>query len=495
MNDLAITVVDTIPIRPHAGKVTDALSRIGYTIQEAVADLLDNSLDAGASEALVRFVHDGSELRRILIADNGDGMDREELLKAMQFGSDRIRRPKDLGKFGMGLKTAALSQGRSLTVISKKRAQVSAYRWTTQTIAAGWNCEVLDPEKAATWLMSLRLPFVIGVSGTLVAIDELDHVRTGAKGLESTLQSLQKKLSVHLGLTFHRFIDEGTRLHVDAAPISAEDAGFGVIVESLNPFHYPISGDPQYPLPFTLSGPKLPAIECVAHVWPPNQTSSGYFLGGSNVSKRQGFYFYRNDRLIQAGGWNGWRENDNEHHLSLARVVLELGPECDATFRLNVQKSGLDVPEVFRVALDAKVSPMSRFVKRAEDVYRKKTVIEQEFVPVPGRGFGGAVRRRSAAYLAGVKAPRREINVLWMNLAADRFFDIDRDAGNIILNSQYRAAILCGARSSLNDAPVIKILVFLVLRDDLLRERESKRFTERLEEINELLMLAIREVD
>jgi hypothetical protein len=492
MNIHDLPVVETIAIRPHAGKVTDALSRIGYKIEEAIADLLDNAIDAIATKVLIRFVHDGTEIRRIIIADNGRGMSKAQLLVAMQFGTSRDRDSAELGKFGMGLKTAALSQGRSLTVVSRQSGHVGACRWTTQSIASGWNCEVLAATEATRWLDNIRQPFVIGDSGTLIVIDELDHIRAGGKGLEATLQKLHKKLSVHLGLVFHRFLGDRLSLYIDASSLTG-DVGFSVPVEALGPFDYAISGDASYPLDFSLRLQGLPELQCQAHIWPPNQATSGYLLSGGNVARRQGFYFYRNGRLIQSGGWNGWRPNETEHHFSLARVAIELTPDFDAEFRLNVQKSALDVPEQFRAALDAAGCPMGRYIRRAEEVYRKKIDVEEDFIPVPGKGFGGAVRRRAASYLAGRKAPKHDINVLWRNLAADRFFVIDRDDGNIILNKLYREDVLCGLPSTLNDAPVVKILLFMLLRDDLLRERESKRFMERLEEINELLMLAVRE--
>lgn len=493
INDQDLSVIKTVSISPHAGKITDALSRIGYKIEEAIADLIDNSIDASASKSLIRFVHDGSEIKQILIIDNGKGMNGDELLAAMQFGSARDRSPGDLGKFGLGLKTAAFSQGRSVTVISRKNGIVSACRWTTKTIAAGWKCEILASNQAEKLLVKINRPFTIDKTGTMIIIEELDHIATDTKGLETTLQKLQKKLSVHLGLVFHRFLDDEFELFVDASSIHGDETGFSVPIDSLNPFSYAKTGDKNYPLDFSIQLKGLPVLKCQAHIWPPNQTSSGFLLSGKNVVKRQGFYFYRNGRLIQAGGWNGWRDHENDHHLSLARVAIEIPPDFDSEFRLNVQKSALDVPESFRTALSLATCPMTRFIKRAEDTYRKKIQFEETFVAVPGKGFGGPVRQRAAAYLAGRKAPKKEINVLWANLETDRFFKIDRDAGDITLNAVYRKDVLCGYSSSLNDVPLIKILLFMLLRDDLQRERESKRFMERLEEINELLMLAIKE--
>lgn len=490
---LDLKIIETVPISPHAGKVTDALSRIGYKIEEAIADLIDNSIDASARAILVRFAHDGTEIRRIIIADNGSGMNKDQLLSAMQFGSARERAADALGKFGMGLKTAAFSQGRSLTVISKHNRKVTSCRWTAQSIASGWNCEILDSKGAKTWLDNIQQPFTIDNSGTLIVIDGLDHALTGTKGLEATLQKLHKKLSIHLGLIFHRFIDAGINLHLDSVHIHGGDAGFSVPIGSLNPFDYAVTGHKDYPLDFSIKLRGLPALKCKAHIWPPNQATPSYFLSSTNVANRQGFYFYRNGRLIQAGGWNGWRETVNDHHLTLARVEIELPPRFDTEFRLNVQKSGLDVPEDFRSALSSANNPMTQYIKRAEEIYRKKTELEENFVPIPGRGFGSAVRRRAKTYLAGKKAPTREINILWGKLPKNQFFQIDRTVGNVILNATYRQDLLQSNVASLNDTPIIKTLLFLLLRDDLLRERGSKRFTERLEEVNELLMLAVKE--
>jgi len=483
----SLPAVKTIPIAPHAGKVTDALSRIGYSIEEASADLVDNSIDAGASRILIRFVHDGSEIRRILIADNGKGMTEDELLAAMQFGSSRDRGGDSLGKFGMGLKTAAFSQGRSLTVVTRKSGRVSCCRWTQKLIAEGWNCELLDTRRAASWMNGIEEPFVIGRNGTLVVIDEIDQALTGARGLESGLQRLQKKLSSHLGLVFHRFLDDGTTLWIDAVE-GTSMPGFSVPVKSLDPFSYAVSGDPDFPLAFTVKPGRLPALQCTAHIWPPNQTTLGFTLNASNPVSRQGFYFYRNNRLIQAGGWNGWRDGPPDAELSLARIVVEMPPAYDTEFRLNVQKSGIELPESFRTALGS--TPLPRYVSRAAQVYRKKRKVEAEPVPVPGKGFGAAVRRKATSYLAGRKAPTSEVTVLWDRLPPDRFFTIDRDERKVRLNTAFRSDVLHGTPSSLNDVPVVKTLLFLLLRDDLLRMRESRQFTERLEEINELLMLA-----
>ena len=486
-----LATIKTVPIDPDAAKVTDALSRIGYSLEEAMADLLDNAVDARASSALIRFLHDGSNVRRLMIADDGQGMSHAQLMSAMRFGSSRDRETGELGKFGMGLKTAAFSQGRSLTVISRQRGVTCACRWTAESISNRWSCEILDPDQAARWLDDLR-GLTVGKSGTLIVIDDLDHIPT-IGGLDATIQRMQKSLSVHLGIAFHRILKGRLALHIDAAMTDQSNAGFSVPIDGLDPFDYPFSGDKNYPLNFVICLKGLPELQCRAHIWPPNQGSSGYVLGGANVAKRQGFYFYRNSRLIQAGGWNGWRDKENDKYFSLARVEIELTPEFDSEFRLNVQKSALELPGEFRAALDAKDGPLNGYIRRAEEVYNRRILVEDQFTPVPGAGFSKSFQRQSEPLLASGKKATQEFSMRWRSFATDAFFEIDREESNIWLNRLYRADVLGDAPARSNDAPLVKILLFMLLREDLKRERDSKQYFQRIEEINALMLLAIME--
>ena len=127
-----------------------------------------------------------------------------------------------------------------------------------------------------------------------------------------------------------------------------------------------------------------------AHIWPPNAKDPQYKLGGGRVAARQGFYFYRNKRLIQAGGWNGWREHDAEPHSSLARVAVDMPPELDRHFRLNVQKSKVDVPPNFVSALEAArsgVTTFAHYVRDAVDVYRSAVTMPSTIPLTLGAGI------------------------------------------------------------------------------------------------------------
>ncbi len=112
-------------ILPDPERTKEAFSRIGYSLEEAIADLVDNSVDAGATDVLVRLLYDRKNIRRVFVVDNGRGMSEETLRRAMQFGSTLRHKRNDLGKYGIGLKSASLSQCDQFSVLRRMGAQAS----------------------------------------------------------------------------------------------------------------------------------------------------------------------------------------------------------------------------------------------------------------------------------------------------------------------------------------------------------------------------------
>ena len=153
--------------------------------------------------------------------------------------------------------------------------------------------------------------------------------------LATALGRYMKTVPVALGLRFHRFLESAKlSIEFDVFDERAREVGAPVFAAPLNPFGYPAPGRKGFPVPFKVDLLKLGKLTLMAHVWPPKSNLPNYKLGGGKVAERQGFYFYRNDRLIQAGGWNGVR-GDSEPHLSLARVEIDLPPEFDSAFNLH----------------------------------------------------------------------------------------------------------------------------------------------------------------
>lgn len=127
-----IEVARTETLPPNPKREAVFLSRLGYKVHEALADLVDNSIDARANKILIRFVRTADKIARVLIIDDGSGMDDDTLMEAMHFGSKNEKDDDELGKYGIGLKTASLSQAKTVTVLSRQGSAYTGRRWTSE---------------------------------------------------------------------------------------------------------------------------------------------------------------------------------------------------------------------------------------------------------------------------------------------------------------------------------------------------------------------------
>ena len=483
--------------RPDAGGVAQALARIGYQLEEALADLIDNSIDAHAENILIRFYRDSATVRRIAVVDDGSGMSLSEMRRAMQFGVRQEHKKSDLGKYGMGLKTASFSQCRSLTVLSQQKNNSAGRRWTLSSIEQGWLTEKVADEAVRSFFLSFWTDFDLMAHGSVVLWDDLDQFKVQENGFEAGLSRVLKQVAKHLGLVFHRFLADGRcNIFIDTYNYESDIRGPRLDIKPLDPFSYPRSGRPGYPKIFRLSFSSLPPLKLKAHIWPPHSTSAGYKLGGGNVAARQGFYIYRNDRLIQAGGWNGWRESDSEPHVSLARVQIDLKDDHANIFRVKVQKSGMDVSQDFRSALDEAASgptSFSTFVQDAVQVYRKTLPNLRKTCLILGDGVVPKVQSIVRSTLAEKNDIISAIDFEWKPLPPTSVFEVAPDECCIYLNSVYRDSLSQKRRTSKNDVPVVKSLLFMLLRDEMQSRRQSDKSTRQVAALNVILLAALGE--
>ena len=349
---------------PDDEKAGDIFSRLGYRIADAIADLVDNSVDANASKVHIRFVRSTEGIHSLIIADNGEGMDEDQLREAMRFGSRGTKHSGQLGKYGIGLKSASLSQAEKVTVLTRRGKNVYGRRWTLAHVKDNWTCDILR-EKEVRDVFSMKFgEFLIAKAGTVIIWEELEHLQALPDHVDSVLSRTKKELQTELGIRFHRFIESGRlAIGIDEQFVFDEPSDIPTYVSALDPFGYERSPLPDFPLKLPLQvGAVRFGVEC--HIWPAKSHSPNYRLGGGKVALRQGFYFYRNDRVIQAGGWNQIRADDGEPHLSLARVRVELPASLDSLFKLDVTKSRLDPAPAFRkVLLDSIGKDGSTFQK------------------------------------------------------------------------------------------------------------------------------------
>lgn len=337
-----------LELPPSAARLSGSLRDIGYDFESAIADLVDNSLTAKASHIGIDLHFDGSN-SYVRIVDDGDGMSRAELGEAMRFGSRSSYEDGNLGRYGLGLKTASISQCRSVTVVSRsspKRARISALELDLDHVARSDRWEVLEPDLSDA--VQVARIFLSRRTGTVVLWRKLDRLidtdRAESGWNRRRLTLLSGRLTTHLGMVFHRFL-EGTTLNGRRVRITVN----GDPVAPWNPF---APGEDVRSLPVTeYMSSSGGTIRLSRHVLPPRNLFSSQdefdrHAGPKKWNRQQGLYLYRSDRLIQSGGWAGLRAADE--HTKLARASLDFGTSLDGDFKIDVSKMRVTIPQALR---------------------------------------------------------------------------------------------------------------------------------------------------
>ena len=332
---------------PRAMAMLESLRGLGYSTGAALADIIDNSISVGAKEVRIDFAWHGP-MSRITVLDDGSGMDDAELESAMRLGDKNpldARAAHDLGRFGMGLKTASFSQCRRLTVASVKKGTSCCLRWDLDELAA-------DPDGG--WLLfegpaQGSKPFISGLkgkkAGTVVLWETLDRIVTEGYTADDYL-ALTVEVEAHLAMVFHRHLQgPKARLKVllNGRPIAPWD-----------PF---MSGHAAKPWtsPVTKHTTDYGSVAVQCHVLPHRDklTTAEFEANGGPAgwTAQQGFYVYRNERLLVAGGWLGLgnsRAWNREEAHRLARIRLDIPNTADADWKIDVRKSTARPPVSLR---------------------------------------------------------------------------------------------------------------------------------------------------
>ena len=195
---------------PQADMLMGSMRSMGYSFESAIADVIDNSISANARTVRVFFPTSPLENQTVGILDDGVGMENEVLFEAMRYGSsssEDIRKDNDLGRFGLGLKSASLSQCRILTVVSIFDDEISAYKWDYNYVkkTKNWTLLSLSKEDCS------KLPYINYLKeqncGTLVLWSDFDILSKANDGqVYNALDNLKEVVSSHMSLIFHRFM-------------------------------------------------------------------------------------------------------------------------------------------------------------------------------------------------------------------------------------------------------------------------------------------------
>lgn len=322
---------------PSPDRLIQGLRSMGYSFQTAVADIIDNSIAANASSVYIYY--DSREAEPYFeICDDGKGMEAEEFDSAMDFGTKKERsftNKKELGRFGLGLKTASLSQCKRLTVITKSNQQIIGAYWDIDDIIAtnSWQLTYLDSSAIST---IPNIDFLKDKnSGTIVLWQKFDRLKTSTKDFSSTMERIvQNDVLNHCAIVFHRFY-KTMPIYINNIQLPKRDP---FLDDFENKICRPERQIPtEYGVPIIVKAYRMPAESDLTK-------EEIELLGGkSSILTDDGLYIYRNDRLISWGNWMKLEHRNLYTHL--ARIKIDI-PSCiDKEFGLDVKKSMAIIPD------------------------------------------------------------------------------------------------------------------------------------------------------
>ncbi len=345
---------------PQAEFLMGAMRSMGYSFEAAIADIIDNSISASAKNISVNFSTDPM-VSYVAILDDGDGMTNNELYTAMKYGSSSSsadRKANDLGRFGLGMKAASLSQCKILTVVSKKNSIISAYQW---------NYEIIIDKKE--WLVAelneteiSDLPKINELesytSGTLVVWQDFDMLEKSEGDVYSALKDYSIKIKEYISLIFHRYLNGEAELKINLKVNNSKIKGFDPFLEK----HKKTNIRQE----FNLAIKDTQGIERYVIVQPyvlPYQKDLTKedldLLGGiSNLRTKQGFYIYRNKRLIIWGTWFGIPRNELTKN---ARIRVDIPNTLDDIWSIDIKKQNASIPKAIKNSLTKAVTETMDF--------------------------------------------------------------------------------------------------------------------------------------
>ena len=460
MDPIAVVSHREVPPDPS---IADAVGT-RHELPTALADLLDNAVDAGASRVHVRFLTSNGTLTGLLVTDDGKGMDEAVIDAAMTFARRRDYGERDLGHYGLGLKAASLSQADVLDVLSRAVGGVPVGRRIARDRPT--RVETLDPRQVGESLAAplFRIPGAAPSHGTVVRWHGLRTVLTAPDPGERArwLSECIEEVRTYLGLVFHRILQRADiEVSVDEFDLGTGEAGAVRWVRALDPLARGVTGVRPTLLdgavngrPFTLTAVVLtedafrdPAVRASVRV--------------STAPNGQGLYVYRRDRLLQVGGWCSVMREGRDH--DRLRISLDVNDTLLDVVQVNPEKSGVVLDADMRRAVHDAVSGSGRGpgvlgrARSASAQARRRTRRPVTLVE-PGRGLSRQVYDAVADTVEFAEAD--PVDIRWRRLPGTSLVSVDIEQRTLWLNDVYRP-VLSGS-SHPEDAPLLKTLLLLL---------------------------------
>jgi hypothetical protein len=359
---------------PNPEYLITSIAEQGYSMETALADLIDNSISAMADKIEILTDLSLPENISLYITDNGHGMSSEALALNMKFPSssvDRLRDKTDLGRFGLGLKTASFSQTRKFTVISKvENGEYSGRTWDVDYLKRSGKWRVIVNTSAEIQVILANYgkcttefanefenfePRTLIIWQGLCKFEKFIQLGNRANALVEQLNYTTRE---YLGIVFHRFMQRKDK------PLSIRINHW--LVDCFDPF--PINNKQNMRLvgdfqrQFNGDVFKIEAFVLPAAAIKEEKKHGGWVTPNRNLMDLEGMYIYRGDRVIYFGGWNGLIKR--EANLKLARLKVDVGNINDNVLQLNVAKSKISIPYELQRGFLEKVSQLREEAKK-----------------------------------------------------------------------------------------------------------------------------------
>lgn len=335
--------MEVIEMPPVAPSLIESTRAIGYSLEAAIADIIDNSIGAKADKMDISFfpLHGAY----ISILDNGIGMDSNQINFAMQYGSQsplNERMPEDLGRFGLGLKTASLSQCRVLTVASKQNDNLEVRRWDIDFVktTGTWSLISLKEKEEIMCIPDIDKLLALQ-TGTLVVWQDLDRMKAGTIDFTKSMGKAIDTVREHLSLVYHRYLSGEPGIQKVSISIN------NVPIEPADPFLIKKSDQTMQEESYVINGSIIKVQPYILpHISKMTSKEIKEAGGKDGLRKQQGFYVYRNKRLLV---WGTWFRMMRKGELSkLARIRVDIPNTLDSLWTLDIKKSSAMPPEEVR---------------------------------------------------------------------------------------------------------------------------------------------------
>jgi len=371
-----------------------------YTLPEAIADIIDNSIDAHAKNVTVEVNHVNNQ-QYVVIKDDGVGISEEAIDEVVSIGKRRKYKPEDLGHFGVGLKTAGLSHAENVTIFSKQKSSAM----NTRRISVNWMKDtgqwdkVLHSSTDSPVVDHIMLKSYLPVEhGTTVLLEDLhrfDAMRESGDNDAHTIIGILPSLEAHLAMVFHRFLENPEHPRHFSLHFPAMNGK----IEPLNPLE-PHNTDLKYgtltqhdalSIKWKDGVHQVPVKLAILSHKNRNTDSGDYrkrlIEAAGSWAEAEGAYLYRNDRIVAHSNWFGIQKMSKTAVTTLRRAVIELDSSLDDYFGLDPSKSN------YRLPLDVRIDLKTLMTKKREWVHGEE---KKAFSPkaqhryrVEGKGVGG----------------------------------------------------------------------------------------------------------